>query len=118
VVYSKKKMSNRLNNENFEQHSQEKAKLSLHDIEVNSIDPLIAQPSPAFKETLKKLLAANNEEIVSYCEKIARSAKLNKKILECLDRIDQQDLERTNIASRAGVVQQNTAKVSIYDFWF
>jgi hypothetical protein len=66
--------------------SQKKAKLTLQEIEEKSIDQLFAQPIPvpAFKESLEKLLAANNEEI-------ARLTQLNDKILECLDRIYQQE---------------------------
>jgi hypothetical protein len=96
-------MSKRLNAENLGNQSQKKVKLTLQDIEENSIDQLIAQPSPAFKETLKKMLAANNEEI-------ARLANLNKKILECLEKIDQQD-QKNGIG--AGVVQQSASKVSL-----
>jgi hypothetical protein len=77
-------MPKRLNDENLGHQSQKKAKWTLQDIEVSSIDQLIAQPSPEFKETLEKLLAANNKEI-------ARLTSLNEKILECLDRIDEQE---------------------------
>jgi transcription antitermination factor NusA-like protein len=65
-------MPKRLNDENLGNQSQKKIKWTLQDIEVNSIDQLIAQPSPAFKETLEKLLATNNEEIASHSEKIVR----------------------------------------------
>jgi hypothetical protein len=56
----------------------------IKDTKENSIEQLLVQPIPAFKETLQKMLAANNKEI-------ARLTKLNKKILECLDRIEQQE---------------------------
>jgi hypothetical protein len=81
-------------------HSKEKAKLTLQDIEENSIDQLFAQPIPAFKGTVKKLLAAN-------CEEIAHLTNLNIKMLKCLDRIDQQEQEDGGVAS--GVDQ--TSKV-------
>jgi hypothetical protein len=84
-------MPKRLNDENLGNQSQKKVKWTLQDIEVNSIDQLIAEPSPALKETLEKMLAANNEEITSHNEKIARLTDLNEKILECLDRIDEQE---------------------------
>jgi hypothetical protein len=84
-------MPKRLNDGNMGNQSQKKAKLTLQDIEVNSIDQLIAQPTPAFKETLENLLAANNEEIASHSEKIARLTNLNRKILECLEKIDEKD---------------------------
>jgi hypothetical protein len=77
-------MPKRLNEENLGNQLQKKVKWTLQDIEVNSIDQLIAQASPAFKETLEKMLTDNNE-------KIARLTDLNEKILECLDRIDEQD---------------------------
>jgi hypothetical protein len=77
-------MPKRLNDENLRNQSQKKVKWTSQDIEENSIDQLIAQPSPEFKEILEKLLAANNKEI-------ARLTELNEKILECLDRIDEQD---------------------------
>jgi hypothetical protein len=100
-------MPKRPNDENREGQSQKRAKLTLQDIEENSIDQLLAQPSQASKKSLKKLLAANNEEIV-------RLGKLNKKILKCLDRIDQQNQS-----------QENTCKVSlihnfssIFNFYF
>jgi hypothetical protein len=86
-------MPKRLNEENLGNQSQKKVKLTLQNIEVNSIDQLIGQPTPAFKETLENLLAANNEEIGSHSEKIARLTNLNRKILECLERIDEQNQE-------------------------
>jgi hypothetical protein len=84
-------MPKRLNEENLGHQSQKKVKWTLQDIEVNSIDQLIGQPTPALKETLENLLADNNEEIASHSEKIARLTSLNEKILECLDRIDEED---------------------------
>jgi hypothetical protein len=90
-ILKPKKMPKRLNDENLGNQSQKKVKWTLQDIEENSIDQLIAQPSPAFKETLEKLLATNNEAIASHSEKIARLTSLNEKILECLERIDEQD---------------------------
>jgi hypothetical protein len=100
-------MPRQVNEVDLESQFQMEAKLTLKDLEENSIDQLIAQPSQEFKETLKKLLITNNEEI-------ARLANLNKKILECLERIDQQNQE-VNIepASGVNVVQQNTSKVSL-----
>jgi uncharacterized iron-regulated protein len=77
-------MPKRLNEENLGNLSQKKVKWTLQDIEMNSIDQLIAQPNPAFKETLENLLADNNKEI-------ARLTSLNEKIQECFDRIDGQD---------------------------
>jgi hypothetical protein len=85
--------------------SQKKAKWTLRDIEVNSIEQLLAQPIPAFKETLKKLLIANNEEI-------ARLTNLNKKILECLDQQDQKN--GIGVSSSAGL--QTPSKVSLIFF--
>jgi hypothetical protein len=41
--------------------------------------------------TLEKLLADNNEAIASHSEKIVRLTSLNEKILECLDKIDEQE---------------------------
>jgi hypothetical protein len=82
---------------------QKMAKLTLQDIEENSIDQLIAQPSPGFKETLKNILADN-------CEEIARLTNLNLKILKCLDRTDQQDQD--NVPGVC-VVTENTTKVSL-----
>ncbi len=102
-------MPKRLKESDLGNQSQVRAKWTLQDIEENSVDQLIVQPIPAFKETLKKLLADN-------CEEIARLANLNKKILECLDRIDQQDKEnvtRTGVATSADVAEQNTSKVSL-----
>jgi hypothetical protein len=81
------------------------AKLTLQDIEVNSIDQLIDQPSPAFKETLEKMLTDNNEEI-------ARLDKLNKKILECLEMVDEQ--EQTKLRVVPGD-QQNTSRVGLWN---
>jgi hypothetical protein len=82
---------------------QKMAKLTLQEIEVNSIEQLIAHPFLAFKESLKKMLADNNEEIT-------RLAKLNKKILECLDRIDQQDQTKLRVVPDD---QQNTSRVGL-----
>jgi hypothetical protein len=81
---------------------QKMAKLTLQDIEVNSIELLIAQPISRFKETLEKMLAGNNEEI-------ARLSKLNKKILKCLDRIDKQEQTKLRVVPDD---QQNTSRVS------
>jgi hypothetical protein len=91
-------MSFRSDDEDWDFQFQEKSKLTLQYIEENSVDQLIAQPSPAFKETLKKMLTANNEEIV-------RLGKLNIKILECLERFDEQDQEKA---------QQNSSKVIFF----
>jgi hypothetical protein len=86
---------------------QENANLTLQDIEENSIEQLVAQSSPAFKQSLKKLLIANNEEI-------ARLANFNKKILECLERIDQQEQENfTGVPGCSAVAQQNQSKVGL-----
>jgi hypothetical protein len=109
IFFSDYKMPKRLKESDLGNQSQVRAKWTLQDIEENSVDQLIVQPIPAFKETLKKLLADN-------CEEIARLANLNKKILECLDRIDQQDKEnvtRTGVATSADVAEQNTSKVSL-----
>jgi hypothetical protein len=89
--------------------SQKKKKLTLQDIEVNSIEQLLAQPIPAFKETLKKLLIANNEEI-------AHLTNLNKKILECLDRIDQQELKNVPGVAKVSADLQTPSKVSLIFF--
>ncbi len=102
-------MPKRLKEGDLGSQSRLRAKLTMQDIEENSIEQLIVQPIPAFKETLKKLLADN-------CEEIARLANLNKKILECLDRIDQQDQEnvtRTGVPTSVNVAEQNTSKVSL-----
>jgi hypothetical protein len=91
-------MPKRLDKQKLEGQCQEKYKLSLQDIEENSIEQLLAQPSPAFKETLKKMLTDNNEEI-------ARLANLNKKILECLEGIDQQNQENlAGVPSKVSVI--------------
>jgi hypothetical protein len=106
-------MEKQVGDENLKDQSQKKTKWTLQDIEENSIDQLIAQPIPAFKETLEKLLADNNEEI-------ARLINLNEKIPRCLDRIDQNEQE--NAAIVVSVAQQNTSKVSYiflsFDFCF
>jgi hypothetical protein len=83
---------------------QKMTKLTLQDIEVNSIEQLIAQPIPAFKETLKKMLTDNNEEI-------ARLTKLNRKILKCLDRIDEQCQQIVRVVPDD---QQNTSRVGFF----
>jgi hypothetical protein len=95
--------------ENLDFKSQKKTKLTLQDIEENSIDQLFAQPIPAFQKTLEKLLAANNEEIT-------RLTNLNEKILKCLDRIDQ-DSQQANIEAAVGadeiVQEQKLSRVSL-----
>jgi hypothetical protein len=98
------------NIENLEGQSQKKAKLTIQDIEENSIDQLLAQPIPELKETLEKLLAANNEEI-------ARLAKLNKKILECLDRIDQKNQENVpEFPKIANESKEDPPKIGLLDW--
>jgi hypothetical protein len=74
----------RLNDENEGTQSQIQAKLTLQDIEENSIEQLFAQSRSGFKETLENLLAVNNAEI-------ARLTNISEKILECLDKIEQQE---------------------------
>jgi hypothetical protein len=91
----------------LEAQSQRKTKLTLKDIEENSIDQLMDKPIPAFKETLKKMLSTN-------CEEIARLTNLNIKILKCLDRIDEQDQENGNGVGVAKVTQRNNSQVKNY----
>jgi hypothetical protein len=93
------------NAKNLDDQSQEQVEITLQDIEVSSIEQLFAQPIPAFKETLKKCLAANSKEI-------ARLANLNNKILQCLERIDQHDQEQEKTS---GLIddQRNSSKVSL-----
>jgi hypothetical protein len=88
-------MPKRSNEKNLGVQAHMKAKLTLRDIEENSIDQLIAQPTEAVKETLENWLAANTGEIARLGEEITRLSNLNIKILECLDRIGQQDQEDT-----------------------
>jgi hypothetical protein len=105
-------MPKRCKAKSLKKQSQKKQGLTLQDIEENSIDQLMTKPSPALMKTLKKMLGDNNEEIASL-------TNLNKKILECLDRIDQQDEEANiGVASEVYVVLQNSSKVSLISLIF
>ncbi len=84
----------RLNDENEGTQSQIQAKLTLQELEENSIEQLFAQSRSGFKETLENLLTVNNAEI-------ARLTNISEKILECLDKIEQQE----------------ESKVSFWAFW-
>jgi hypothetical protein len=90
--------------EEWDGQSQEKVKLALQLLEEISIDQIIGNLDPAYKETFKKLLAANNKEI-------ARLANLNNKILECLDSIEQQEQE-TKVAQQNPKVSPFSKKFS------
>jgi hypothetical protein len=89
--------------------TQETEELSIHDLQSTSIDQLFARPIPNLQESLKKLLASNQEDIARLESLWNQRIHIKHKILEGLERI-----ERKQEINRSGGQENGTASLPDY----